>query len=120
MTKKKKTPTRRSRRRNAETPAAAYKRTHWGEEGKTKRRSAKVPDPKAGPLVVLGRVHSIVYATDKGRGEELFEHAFGRERSGDREHGRASAARMPVLAFNHEGLVIAGGNYVVSTGGIVG
>ena len=107
-------------RRNPETPAATYARTHWGEKGKTARTTAHVPDPKAGPLVILGRLHSVTYATDKGRGVELFEHTFGKERRGDREHGRQSLERAPFLAFNREGLVIAGGDYVVATGGIVG
>jgi hypothetical protein len=107
---------------NPESPQAAYERTHWGQAGRvTKPRPMHVPDPRAGPLVILGQhVIEIVYATDKGDGLEEFRHTFGRAHRAGTEHGPASLARCPVLAFNKDGLVIAGGQYAVETGGIVG
>lgn len=102
-----------TRRANPET---TYERTHGGLSGPVKTRRARVPDPKAGPLTEMGRIKRIEYITDKGRGESLYFHDFGKVG----EKGRAKDSRMPILAFNREGLVIAGGSYTVKPEGIVG
>jgi hypothetical protein len=100
--------------------ATDYKATHGELEGDYDRKRAHVPDPRAGALVVLGTLKRVEYITDKGQGESVYHHDFGREFTGSREHGRVKPSRRPVLAFNRDGLVIAGGRYRVEPEGIVG
>lgn len=100
--------------------ATDFKATHGGLEGEFDRKRVRVPDPRAGALVVLGPIKRIEYITDKGRGESIYHHDFGREFTGSEEHGRVKPSRRPFLAFNREGLVIAGGSYRVEPEGIVG
>jgi hypothetical protein len=100
--------------------ATDYAATHGGLEGEFDTMRARVPDPRAGQLVVLGRLKRVEYVTDKGKGKSIYHHDFGREYSGATEHGRAKDSRLPFLAFNREGLVIAGGTYRVEPEGIVG
>jgi hypothetical protein len=87
---------------------AEYKRTHWGNAGKGKVQTFGAPDPRAGVLVELGELTSIVYTTKKGRDRELVEYEHDFEKT------------KPRLCFNGTGLVIVGGTYKVNERGIVG
>jgi hypothetical protein len=97
-----------------------YKATHGELEGDYDRKRVHVPDPRASPLVVMGPLKRVEYYADKGRGESLYHHDFGREFTGSTEHGRVKPSRLPILAFNRDGLVITGGRYRVEPEGIVG
>lgn len=101
-------------------PDPKYRETHGGLGGDFETKRVRVPDPRAGKLVVMGRLKRLEYVTDKGKGESLYFHDFGREVVGGEERGRVSAHRQPFVTFNSEGLVIAGGAYVVRPEGIVG
>lgn len=98
-------------RNPSETGAQAYRRTHWGERGTTPSKASRVPSIKAGELVELGQLVSVVYLTQKGGDGELveYEHEFGKRGKG-----------LPILAFNRSGLFIAGGSYTITTRGIEG
>lgn len=95
----------------SETGIETYRRTHWGERGTTPSRASRVPSIKAGELVELGELVSVVYLTRKGGDGELveYEHEFGRRGKG-----------LPILAFNRSGLFVAGGSYTITTRGIEG
>lgn len=97
-----------------------YRATHGGLEGDYEKKRVRVPDPKASPLIVLGPLKRVEYVTDKGESESIYFHDFGREFIGSKEHGRVKPSRRPILTFNREGLVIAGGHYRVEPEGIVG
>lgn len=85
----------------------AYVRTHWGEQGTFDHKVLAYPDPRSGPPVVMGRLVSVVYETEKrGDGESHYEHEF--------------EGPLPYLVFNASGLFIAGGRYRVTTHGIEG
>lgn len=88
-----------------------YRRSHWGLGGEGKVREGKAPDPRAGTLVQLGELVSVVYLTRKlgDLAPTEYEHDFGREGRG-----------LPLLAYNKTGLVIVGGSYRVTARGIVG
>jgi hypothetical protein len=85
-----------------------YRLTHWGKAGPVVVRGLVCPDPRAEPLIELGRLVSLVYLTEKGgdSGPTEYEHAF--------------KAPLPVLAFHSGGLVICGGRYRVGVRGIHG
>lgn len=106
-----------SKRKN---PAPTYREAHGGLEGAWESKRVRVPDPSAGKLIVMGRIKRIEYETDKGEGQSLYFHDFGREVVGGEERGRVSAERKPWLVYNATGLVIAGGTYEVRAEGIVG
>ncbi len=101
-------------------PHPGYVKTHGGLAGDFAQKRMRVPNPRAGELVVMGTIKRIEYIADKGQGESLYFHDFGRDVVKGVERGRPRADRMPVLAFNREGLVIAGGSYDVKPEGIVG
>lgn len=107
---------------NVRNPSTSpgYRATHGGERGPWDVRRVRVPDPRASDLVLMGEIVRIEYLTDKGDGPVTFFHDFGREHSDGRERGRVKSERRPLLAFNREGLVICGGEYVVRPEGIVG
>ncbi len=107
---------------SAKNPSTSpsYRATHGGQRGPWTSRTLKVPDPRAGDLIVLGELVRVEYLTDKGEGAVTYFHDFGREHAGGVERGRVRPSRRPILAFNREGLVICGGAYVVKPEGIVG
>lgn len=90
---------------------AEYRRSHWGLSGDGKVRDGRAPDPRAGTLVQLGELVSVVYLTRKlgDLAPTEYEHDFGRGGRG-----------LPLLAYNRTGLVIVGGAYRVTARGIVG
>lgn len=107
-------PSRRAPKRlqNGKPPREVYKAKHWGDEGGSDR-TLRVPDPTASPLVELGELVRVEYRTIKGVRKDggrpqpvVFFHDF--------------EGRKPVLAFNRDGLVIAGGSYKVTDHGIEG
>lgn len=101
-------------------PHPKYEETHGGLAGDFETKSMRVPDPRVGPIVVMGRAVRLEYVTDKGDTETTYFHDFGREVVGGRERGRVAASRQPLVVFNREGLMFAGGNYRVRAEGIVG
>lgn len=88
---------------------ARYRITHWGKGGHASTRELLCPDPRKGGLVELGQLLSLVYLTQKGGddGPTEYEHDF-------------NARRLPVLAFNDDGLFILGGGYRIGARGIHG
>ena len=98
----------------------SYRATHGGLRGPWRTRYVRVPDPRAGDLVLMGELVRVEYLTDKGEGPTTYFHDFGRDHAGGVERGRVHPERRPLLAFNREGLVICGGAYVVRPEGIVG
>ncbi len=87
---------------------ARYALTHWGKRGRVTERGLWVPDPRAGELVELGQLVSLVYLTEKAGddGPTEYEHEFSRP--------------LPVLAYHDGGLFICGGRYGVGVRGIHG
>ncbi len=88
--------------------AETYRRLHWGKDGKGAIQ-LDAPDPRAGPVTVLGELRAVEYDTRKGSDVELitYVHAF--------------KGKKPFLCVNGKGrLLICGGSYVVETRGIVG
>lgn len=85
-----------------------YRLTHGGLAGPWEHKSLSCADPRAGQLVALGELVSLVYLTEKAGDVELteYEHKFSRP--------------LPVLAFHEGGLVICGGRYRVGVRGIHG
>lgn len=86
------------------------KRFHWGRPARRVKQGAVAPLPK-GPLVQLGKLEAVVYATNKqGDGYSHYEHAFGEE-----------GGRKPDLAVDLDTgrLHIVGGSYRVEERGIV-
>lgn len=85
-------------------------------------KRVKVPDPRAGKLIVLGRLKRLEYVTDKGEGESVYFHLLGRRKTkrGEDERSKSADERCPYLVFNGTGLIIAGGQYEVRPEGIVG
>lgn len=88
---------------------AQFRLTHWGKKGPRPFRASTCPDPRAGELVELGELVSVVYLTEKGGDDGPTEY----------EHEFAKGAR-PVLAFSKQGLFICGGRYRVGVKGIHG
>jgi hypothetical protein len=87
---------------------AEYERTHWGERGRGRVRRGRAADPTRGTATQLGQLVAVTYRTKKkGDGRAVdYEHEF--------------EGRLPRLLYNEGGLFIAGGDYVVKTGGITG
>jgi hypothetical protein len=85
-----------------------YERTHWGERGRGRVQRARAADPTRGTATQLGQLVAVTYRTKKkGDGGPVdYEHEF--------------EGRLPRLLYNEGGLFIAGGDYVVKTGGITG
>jgi hypothetical protein len=84
-----------------------YRLTHWGLGGKGKLEALKCADPSFGVYTLLGKLVSVVYATEKrgDGGPAEYEHEFSRP--------------LPELLYSDGGLVIAGGAYRVTARGIV-
>jgi hypothetical protein len=86
------------------------KKFHWGLEPAPKAKRARVPHaPRA--LTTLGRLKTVVYATEKaGDGWSEYEHDFGED-----------GGRVPELAVDVDTgkLHIVGGSYRVEERGIV-
>jgi len=93
-----------------------YKEAHWGRPGRDRSQVTGIPTVDDG-LVVLGRLHSIEYLTQKGRERlpAIYVHTFEPARS---------PSKWPLLCFaaNGSGLVIARGEsrYHVTAHGIEG
>lgn len=88
--------------------AREYTRSHWGDRGRRGIVRTGAPNPAHGTASKLGRLHSVTYETvKKGDGEPtLYEHEF--------------EGKRPTLIYNDGGLLIAGGDYVISAHGIEG
>jgi hypothetical protein len=89
--------------------AREYTRSHWGDPGRRSVRELGAANPKHGTAVRLGTLRAVHYEAVKGkkRGEiVIWEHDF--------------EGRRPTLVYNEGGLMIAGGDYVVSEAGIEG
>ena len=97
-------------RRRAELQAI-YEGTHEGALPPRELRVMGAPSPFRADLVELGALVAVTYRTVKGTGRH--------ERYHDWEH-EFGPKKLPVLAFNAEGLVILGGKYRVTPRGIVG
>jgi hypothetical protein len=85
-----------------------YTRTHWGRQGRRQVRADAAANPAHGTAVELGTLRAVHYETKKGSDGKItiYEHEF--------------EGRRPVLLYNEGGLVVAGGQYVVSSHGIEG
>lgn len=85
-----------------------YERTHWGHTGRKSVRELRAADPAHGTGTEMGELVEVVYRTRKGRKGKVveYEHAF--------------EDRLPTLAYNDGGLIIAGGSYTIERGGITG
>lgn len=83
-------------------------RTHWGRSGRGHIVRSRAADPRHGTAVKLGELQEITYRTRKGGDRQLIDywHTF--------------EGRKPVLAYNDGGLLIAGGDYVITEHGIEG
>lgn len=91
---------------------AIYAGTHEGALPPLTMKTMAAPTPFRGDLVELGALVAITYRTRKGPSK-------GKQRYGDWEH-EFRTGHLPVLAFNDTGLVILGGDYKVTSRGIVG
>lgn len=84
----------------------SYEAFHWGDKGPWSRKNLWVPDPKSGPITLIGELVDVTYLTTKGRTLAEWNHRFER--------------RRPYLGYCKEGLLILSGDYEISTRGIVG
>jgi hypothetical protein len=92
--------------RAVEAAVKQYRRDHWGQSGPHRVRALRAADPRI-LSIELGELVAVVYRTKKGEDTRLtdYEHHFSRP--------------LPVLSYNHTGLVIAGGKYHVTERGII-
>ena len=92
--------------RAVETAIRQYRRDHWGQPGPRGVRAIVAADPRI-LSIELGALVAVVYRTKKGEDRSLtdYEHHFSRP--------------LPILSYNHTGLVIAGGKYHVTERGII-
>jgi len=88
----------------------SYVKTHWGDPGPWRDKNLRCADPNEVYFAIMGRLHAVTYEAKKGRlGRlELWEHEFGNP--------------SPVLCYSPKSklLLIAGGNYTVTSRGIEG
>lgn len=90
------------------SPRLEYAATHGGAIGPRAERRSSAPDPRVGPIVELGELVAVVYRTTKlgDAGRVDYEHSFGSPR--------------PMLCWNRDGLIVAGGRYKITGRGIEG
>jgi hypothetical protein len=92
-----------------EQAAALYEWLHHGAPAPKRSTRWEAPNPRAVPLVELGALSAIEYATRKGNdAPAIYRHVFALD-------------GMPVLAVNAGlRLLVIGGTYTVDDRGIVG